>query len=98
MAVVEVILEHGESATCHVAHHLPRALAYTTVMTTLGRLYKKRLLERRMVSRTYYYSASAGLSVEALRLSSEAENWIARTYAGEIKLITNPVRAAAGEA
>jgi predicted transcriptional regulator len=89
MAVVEVILERGESATCDVVDHLQKPLAYTTVMTTLGRLYKKRLLERRMNRRAFYYSASPGLSVEALRLPDVAESWIARTYTGEIKLITN---------
>jgi len=97
LAVVEVLLEHGESATCHVAPHLPKVLAYNTVMTTLDRLYRKRLLERRKFGRAFYYSASAGLSVEVLRLSDGAENWIARTYTGELKLITNSMRAV-GEA
>jgi hypothetical protein len=42
-----------------------------------------------MNRRAFYYSASPGLSVEALRLPDVAESWIARTYTGEIKLITN---------
>ena len=34
-----------------------RSLAYTTVMTTLDRLYKKGLLEREMTDRAFIYSA-----------------------------------------
>lgn len=33
------------------------SIAYTTLMTTLDRLYKKRLLSRRKDGRAYYYSA-----------------------------------------
>ncbi len=32
-------------------------IAYTTLMTTLDRLYKKRLLSRRKDGRAFYYSA-----------------------------------------
>jgi predicted transcriptional regulator len=34
-----------------------RPLAYTTVMTTLDRLFKKGLLDRRKEDRAFYYSA-----------------------------------------
>jgi predicted transcriptional regulator len=34
---------------------LERPLAYTTVMTTLDRLYKKGLLERRKAERAFFY-------------------------------------------
>lgn len=37
--------------------HLARPLAYTTVMTTLDRLYKKGLLNRRKSQRAFVYSA-----------------------------------------
>jgi len=36
---------------------MQRPLAYTTVMTTLDRLYKKGLLEREMTDRAFVYSA-----------------------------------------
>src|SRR4029077_16721257 len=36
-----------------------RAIAYTTVMTVLDRLYKKGLLERARAGRAYVYSAAA---------------------------------------
>ena len=35
---------------------MERKLAYTTVMTTLDRLYKKGLLEREMTERAFVYS------------------------------------------
>ncbi len=41
-----------------VIQRLGRPLAYTTVMTTLDRLYKKGLLSRRKSERAFIYSAS----------------------------------------
>ena len=38
-----------------VAGELDRPLAYTTVMTTLDRLYKKGVLERRKGERAFFY-------------------------------------------
>jgi predicted transcriptional regulator len=39
-----------------ICNHLSRPLAYTTVMTTLDRLYKKDLLQREKEGRGYRYS------------------------------------------
>jgi predicted transcriptional regulator len=39
--------------------HLPAPVAYTTVMTTMDRLFKKGLLSRRKEGRAFVYSASA---------------------------------------
>jgi predicted transcriptional regulator len=55
-AVMEILWERGESTVHQVAHNLQRPLAYTTVMTTLDRLYKKGLLARRRVARAFLYS------------------------------------------
>ncbi len=57
VAVMEIVWEHGESAVREVVDRLARPLAYTTVMTTLDRLYKKGLLERRKIDRAFLYSA-----------------------------------------
>jgi predicted transcriptional regulator len=54
--VMEVLWTRGESAVRDVAEKLGQPLAYTTVMTTLDRLYKKGLLERRKEERAFYYS------------------------------------------
>jgi len=46
----------GEASVHDVIGSLERPLAYTTVMTTLDRLYKKGLLERRKLNRAFLYS------------------------------------------
>jgi predicted transcriptional regulator len=55
VAVMEILWRQGESNVHQVAQSLQRPLAYTTVMTTLDRLYKKGLLERRKPERAYLY-------------------------------------------
>src|SRR5262252_9340051 len=57
IAVMEVVWGRGEGAVRDVMDHLQRPLAYTTVMTTLDRLYKKGLLVRRKMERAFLYSA-----------------------------------------
>lgn len=52
-----ILWSRGECNVREVARRLDRPLAYTTVMTTLDRLYKKGLLERRMPERAFLYSA-----------------------------------------
>ena len=55
--VLRVLWGKGESSVREVMEHLDRPLAYTTVMTTLDRLFKKGLLERHMVDRSFRYVA-----------------------------------------
>jgi predicted transcriptional regulator len=54
--VLEILWERGESNVRHVVDRLARPLAYTTVMTTLDRLFKKGLLIRRKFDRAFLYS------------------------------------------
>ena len=54
--VMEVMWNYGESNSRDVMERMERKLAYTTVMTTLDRLYKKGLLDREMTDRTFVYS------------------------------------------
>jgi predicted transcriptional regulator len=56
IAVMEIVWSRGESAVRDVVDSLERPLAYTTVMTTLDRLYKKGLLARRKHERAFLYS------------------------------------------
>ncbi len=56
-AVMTIVWDRGESSVHDVTALLDRQLAYTTVMTTLDRLYKKGLLERRKLERAFLYSA-----------------------------------------
>jgi len=57
-AVMEILWTHGELNVHEVGQRLARPLAYTTVMTTLDRLYKKELLNRRKSERAFLYSPS----------------------------------------
>jgi len=51
-----VLWKTGESNVHEVSQRLERPLAYTTVMTTLDRLYKKGLLARRKSDRAFLYA------------------------------------------
>lgn len=55
--VMEVLWTHGDASVRNVVDRLQRPLAYTTIMTTLDRLFKKGLLDRRRESRAFIYSA-----------------------------------------
>jgi len=55
--VMETMWQFGPSNVRDVVGRLQRALAYTTVMTTLDRLFKKGLLDREMVVRAFVYKA-----------------------------------------
>ena len=76
---MELLWASGESNVRDVAQKLERPLAYTTVMTTLDRLYKKGLLTRRKAERAFLYSP---------RLSREewerkrARDWLSRFLVG----------------
>ena len=56
LTVMEILWTQGESNVRDVAQKLDRPLAYTTVMTTLDRLFKKGLLTRRKSERAFLYS------------------------------------------
>lgn len=55
--VMEVVWKFGVSNVRDVVGRLERKLAYTTIMTTLDRLYKKGFLERAMSDRAFLYTA-----------------------------------------
>ncbi|MFZ0632980.1 MAG: BlaI/MecI/CopY family transcriptional regulator [Acidobacteriaceae bacterium] len=56
--VLAVLRELGSATVQQVAENLDASLAYTTVMTTLDRLFRKGLLEREKVNRAFLYSPS----------------------------------------
>ena len=70
--VMEVVWKIEACNVRDVVERLDRKLAYTTVMTTLDRLFKKALLDREMTDRAFVYSA---------RISREEWN---RKRAGEV--------------
>ena len=54
--VMEVLWASGESSVRDVVQKLDRNLAYTTIMTTLDRLFKKGMLDRHKSERAFLYS------------------------------------------
>lgn len=56
ISVMGVLWTRGECSVREVVPRLDRPLAYTTVMTTLDRLYKKGFLLRRKSERAFLYS------------------------------------------
>ena len=54
--LMEVLWSRGESSVRDVVPKLNRPLAYTTVMTTLDRLFKKGLLDRHKSDCAFVYS------------------------------------------
>jgi predicted transcriptional regulator len=53
--LMEILWAGGENSVRQVAQKMNRPLAYTTVMTTLDRLFKKGLLDRRKSQRAFFY-------------------------------------------
>jgi predicted transcriptional regulator len=54
--VMEILWAQGEGSVHDVSQRLRRPLAYTTVMTTLDRLFKKGFLNRRKPERAFLYA------------------------------------------
>lgn len=77
--VMELVWQRGECNVRQMVERLPQALAYTTVMTTLDRLYKKGLLERRKHQRAFVYSARVS---HAQWLRRRAGEFVASLFAG----------------
>jgi predicted transcriptional regulator len=57
--VMTVVWNHDELSVRDVCAHLGSTVAYTTVMTTMDRLFKKGLLARRKLGRAFLYRAAA---------------------------------------
>lgn len=53
--IMETVWRAREASVRQVFLALDERVAYTTVMTTLDRLYKKRFLERRKQGRAFFY-------------------------------------------
>ncbi len=56
--VLSVLRQLGSATVQQVADRLDTGLAYTTVMTTLDRLFRKGLLARRKQNRAFLYSVA----------------------------------------
>ena len=56
--IMKILWSRRSASVLEVTQSLSSALAYTTVMTTLDRLFKKGLLQREKKDRAFIYSAS----------------------------------------
>jgi predicted transcriptional regulator len=56
--IMDVIWRAGRSSVRDVQGQLPRRIAYTTVMTTLDRLFKKGFVDRVREGRAFMYTAA----------------------------------------
>ena len=56
--VMQVVWSEGDSTVRRVQAALPRPVAYTTVMTTLDRLFKKGFVTRTRAGRAFVYCAA----------------------------------------
>lgn len=68
--VMDVVWQIDQATVREVQTALPRPVAYTTVMTTLDRLFKKGFVARTQVGRAFVY--------EALRTREQTEAAVAR--------------------
>jgi predicted transcriptional regulator len=57
--VMAFVWSEGETSVREACERLDSTIAYTTVMTTMDRLFKKGLLSRRKAGRAFVYSATA---------------------------------------
>jgi len=57
--VMALVWDRREITVRDACDRLGTSVAYTTVMTTMDRLFRKGLLERRKVGRAFVYSATA---------------------------------------
>jgi|SRR5215467_10697696 len=75
--LMRILWSRGESNVREVVGRLDRVLAYTTVMTTLDRLYKKGFLDRRMANRAFVYSPRFSQEEwERQRAESDFARWL----------------------
>ena len=81
--VMAVVWNHGEISVRDACERLGSAVAYTTVMTTMDRLYKKRLLGRRKVGRAFVYRAAASRQELQGAVATELMQSLLRGQSGE---------------
>ena len=81
--VMNVVWETGEINVREACERLGAAVAYTTVMTTMDRLFKKRLLARRKVGRAFVYAAAATRDQLEGAVASELVQSLLQQHGGE---------------
>jgi predicted transcriptional regulator len=92
--VMGVLWDHGSSTVQQVARRLSVSLAYTTVMTTLDRLFKKGLAHREKHDRAFLYSAAMTQEdMERKRAANLVQRFFADSSAQQNLLLSHLVDA-----
>jgi predicted transcriptional regulator len=81
--VMSVVWAAGEVSVRDACARLDSAVAYTTVMTTMDRLYKKRLLDRRKLGQAFLYRAVATRAELEDAVAAELVGNLLRRHADE---------------
>ena len=76
--VLQQVCGNGELSARQVLERIPRPLAYTTVMTTLSRLYRKGWLDCRAPGKTFLYSSRLGSAQVETQLARDLLRALAR--------------------
>jgi len=91
---MDVLWRRGEANVRNVHEEFGADVAYTTVMTTLDRLYKKGLLRRWKVGRAFQYAPVATREESRLSLTAELVDGLLAGYRHEpLPLLSNLVDA-----
>jgi predicted transcriptional regulator len=81
--VMAVVWKAGEINVREACDLLESSVAYTTVMTTMDRLFKKRLLARRKVGRAFVYTATATRDEMEGAVATELVQSLLQRHSGE---------------
>jgi predicted transcriptional regulator len=81
--VMAVVWKAGEINVREACDQLESSVAYTTVMTTMDRLFKKRLLARRKVGRAFVYTATATRNEMEGAVATELVQSLLQRHGGE---------------
>jgi predicted transcriptional regulator len=81
--VMAVVWKAGEINVREACDLLESSVAYTTVMTTMDRLFKKRLLDRRKVGRAFVYTATATRDEMEGAVATELVQSLLQRHSGE---------------
>lgn len=95
--LMEILWREGELSVKALAERLERPLAYTTVMTTLDRLYKKGLLERRKLDRAFYYSPKLTFGEWLRRRASDLVQALRKDIAASEEMVASSLVDAMGK-
>jgi len=92
--VLDVVWTDAEVTVRDVHTRLEGKLAYTTVMTTLDRLYRKGLLERTKRARAFVYSAAASREeVDEIVASDVVSGLLSGEWSAPLPFLSNLVDA-----